>query len=66
MVKNLKRLRKLTEREQGKLEAQAFDFYPTTYELPVSNWIMFWFSIYTLKCMFMTFNILLKSKIDTS
>ena len=36
MVKNLKRLRKQTEREQGKNEAQAFDFYPTTYELPVS------------------------------
>ena len=36
MVKNLKRLRKQTEREQGKIEAQAFDFYPTTYELPVS------------------------------
>ena len=38
MVKNLKRLRKQTEREQGKNEAQAFDFYPTTYELPVSIW----------------------------
>ena len=37
MVKNLKRLRKLTEREQGKVEAQAFDFYPTTFELPVSD-----------------------------
>ncbi|CAG2214870.1 TTLL9 [Mytilus edulis] len=34
MVKNLKRLRKQTEREQGKTEAQSFDFYPTTYELP--------------------------------
>ncbi|XP_046565070.1 LOW QUALITY PROTEIN: probable tubulin polyglutamylase TTLL9 [Haliotis rubra] len=34
MVKNLKRLRKQVEREHGKLEAQSFDFYPTTYELP--------------------------------
>ncbi|XP_052816470.1 probable tubulin polyglutamylase TTLL9 isoform X3 [Mya arenaria] len=34
MVKNLKRLRKQTEREMGKKEAESFDFYPTTYELP--------------------------------
>ncbi|KAJ8303559.1 hypothetical protein KUTeg_019955 [Tegillarca granosa] len=34
MVKNLKRLRKQTKREMGKVEAQSFDFYPTTYELP--------------------------------
>lgn len=37
MVKNLKRLRKQTEREMGKKEAENFDFYPTTYELPVSE-----------------------------
>lgn len=36
MVKNLKRLRKQTEREMGKKEAESFDFFPTTYELPVS------------------------------
>ena len=36
MVKNLKRLRKQTERELGKKEAEAFDFFPTTFELPVS------------------------------
>ncbi|CAH1779549.1 unnamed protein product [Owenia fusiformis] len=34
MVKNLKRIRKQVEREQGKLEAQRWDFFPTTYELP--------------------------------
>ncbi|XP_045194164.2 probable tubulin polyglutamylase TTLL9 isoform X3 [Mercenaria mercenaria] len=34
MVKNLKRLRKQTEREMGKKEAESFDFFPTTYELP--------------------------------
>ncbi|KAL4234903.1 putative tubulin polyglutamylase ttll9 [Mactra antiquata] len=34
MVKNLKRLRKQTERELGKKEAESFDFFPTTYELP--------------------------------
>lgn len=34
MVKNLKRTRKQTEREQGKIEASSFDFYPTTFELP--------------------------------
>ncbi|XP_064624903.1 probable tubulin polyglutamylase TTLL9 [Lineus longissimus] len=34
MVKNLKRMRKQVEKEQGKLEAQKFDFYPTTFELP--------------------------------
>ncbi|XP_005091245.1 probable tubulin polyglutamylase TTLL9 [Aplysia californica] len=34
MVKNLKRLRKQTERELGKVEAQAFDFFPSTFELP--------------------------------
>ncbi|XP_069113363.1 probable tubulin polyglutamylase TTLL9 isoform X4 [Argopecten irradians] len=34
MVKNLKRLKKQTEREQGKSEGLSFDFHPTTYELP--------------------------------
>ncbi|CAG5134372.1 unnamed protein product, partial [Candidula unifasciata] len=34
MVKNLKRLRKQVERDQGKTEANMFDFYPSTYELP--------------------------------
>ncbi|KAL8566330.1 putative tubulin polyglutamylase ttll9 [Nucella lapillus] len=34
MVKNLKRMRKQIEREQGKLEAQSLDFSPTTFELP--------------------------------
>ena len=37
MVKNLKRLRKQTERELGKKEAETFDFFPTTYELPVCD-----------------------------
>ncbi|EDV25531.1 uncharacterized protein TRIADDRAFT_23726, partial [Trichoplax adhaerens] len=34
MAKNLKRLRKQIEREQGKVEATKCDFFPTTYELP--------------------------------
>ncbi|XP_048727634.2 probable tubulin polyglutamylase TTLL9 isoform X7 [Ostrea edulis] len=34
MVKNLKRLKKQTEREQGKAEGLSFEFFPTTYELP--------------------------------
>lgn len=34
MVKNLKRLKRLIEREQGKTESQCCDFFPTTYELP--------------------------------
>ncbi|XP_076469914.1 putative tubulin polyglutamylase TTLL9 [Babylonia areolata] len=34
MVKNLKRMRKQIEREQGKLEAQSLDFFPSTFELP--------------------------------
>ena len=34
MVKNLKRMRKQVEKEQGKLEAAKWDFFPTTYELP--------------------------------
>ncbi|KAK3749516.1 hypothetical protein RRG08_043422 [Elysia crispata] len=34
MVKNLKRMRKQTDREVGKLEAQGFDFFPSTFELP--------------------------------
>ncbi|XP_052714614.1 probable tubulin polyglutamylase TTLL9 isoform X2 [Crassostrea angulata] len=34
MVKNLKRLKKQTERELGKAEGQSFEFFPTTYELP--------------------------------
>ncbi|XP_052231868.1 probable tubulin polyglutamylase TTLL9 isoform X3 [Dreissena polymorpha] len=38
MVKNLKRLRKQTEREQGKKEAESFDFFPTTYELPTPDY----------------------------
>ncbi|KAK6185144.1 hypothetical protein SNE40_007440 [Patella caerulea] len=35
MVKNLKRLKRQTEKEFGKLEAQSFDFYPSTFELPL-------------------------------
>lgn len=34
MVKNLRRMRKLVEREHGKASGQAFEFYPTTFELP--------------------------------
>ncbi|KAK3085866.1 hypothetical protein FSP39_009817 [Pinctada imbricata] len=34
MVKNLKRLKKQTERELGKAEGVNFEFFPTTYELP--------------------------------
>lgn len=34
MVKNLKRYRKQTERDQGKVEAQKCDFFPMTFELP--------------------------------
>jgi len=34
MVKNLKRLKKTLEREQGKAEAARCDFFPTTFELP--------------------------------
>jgi tubulin polyglutamylase TTLL9 len=34
MVKNLKRTRKQVEKDQGKFEAQKYDFYPTTFELP--------------------------------
>lgn len=34
MVKNLKRLKRLIEKEQGKEESQCCDFFPTTYELP--------------------------------
>lgn len=34
MAKNLKRLKKQTEREQGKLEAAKLDFFPSTFELP--------------------------------
>ncbi|XP_064640679.1 probable tubulin polyglutamylase TTLL9 isoform X2 [Lineus longissimus] len=34
MVKNLKRTKRATEKEQGKLEAQKYDFFPTTFELP--------------------------------
>ncbi|KAG2461335.1 TTLL9 polyglutamylase, partial [Polypterus senegalus] len=34
MVKNLKRYRKLLEREAGRMEAAKFDFYPSTFELP--------------------------------
>ena len=37
MVKNLKRFRKQLEREQGKTEAIKCDFFPMTYELPVST-----------------------------
>lgn len=36
MVKNLKRYRKSVDRESGKLEAAKYDFFPTTFELPVS------------------------------
>ncbi|XP_055892570.1 probable tubulin polyglutamylase TTLL9 [Biomphalaria glabrata] len=34
MVKNLKRFRKQTDKEFGKLEAQSWDFFPSTFELP--------------------------------
>eukprot|EP00794_Sanderia_malayensis_P018747 gene18747-20636_t len=34
MAKNLKRLKKQIEREQGKLEAAKCDFFPATFELP--------------------------------
>ncbi|KAM4692025.1 putative tubulin polyglutamylase TTLL9 [Rhinophrynus dorsalis] len=34
MVKNLKRFRKLLEREAGRLEAAKCDFFPKTFELP--------------------------------
>uniref|UniRef100_A0A8C4S7V5 Tubulin--tyrosine ligase-like protein 9 n=1 Tax=Erpetoichthys calabaricus TaxID=27687 RepID=A0A8C4S7V5_ERPCA len=34
MVKNLKRYRKLLERETGRLEAEKCDFFPCTFELP--------------------------------
>ncbi|XP_077316585.1 putative tubulin polyglutamylase TTLL9 isoform X1 [Lithobates pipiens] len=34
MVKNLKRFRKLLERESGRLEAAKCDFFPKTFELP--------------------------------
>ncbi|MBN3309071.1 TTLL9 polyglutamylase, partial [Amia calva] len=34
MVKNLKRHRKMLEREAGKLEASKCDFFPRTFELP--------------------------------
>ncbi|XP_065675366.1 probable tubulin polyglutamylase TTLL9 isoform X4 [Hydra vulgaris] len=34
MAKNLKRLKKHIEREQGKMEANSCDFFPATFELP--------------------------------
>lgn len=34
MVKNLKRYRKMLEREAGPLEAAKCDFFPHTFELP--------------------------------
>ncbi|KAG5837919.1 hypothetical protein ANANG_G00218220 [Anguilla anguilla] len=34
MVKNLKRYRKILEREAGRLEASKCDFFPRTFELP--------------------------------
>ena len=40
MAKNLKRLKKQLEREQGKLEALKLDFFPQTFELP-SEYHMF-------------------------
>jgi len=40
MAKNLKRLKKQVEREQGKLEAAKLDFFPQTFELP-SEYHMF-------------------------
>ena len=36
MVKNLKRYRKYLEREVSKVEASKCDFFPMTFELPVS------------------------------
>ena len=35
MVKNLKRYKRQFEREQNKAEAAKWDFYPTTFVLPV-------------------------------
>ncbi len=37
MVKNLKRFKRQFEREQNKAEAAKWDFYPTTFVLPVSR-----------------------------
>ncbi|XP_039771057.1 probable tubulin polyglutamylase TTLL9 isoform X2 [Ornithorhynchus anatinus] len=34
MVKNLKRFRRRVEREEGKLEARKYDFFPKTFDLP--------------------------------
>lgn len=35
MVKNLKRFKRQFEREQNKVEAAKWDFFPTTFVLPV-------------------------------
>lgn len=43
MVKNLKRFKRQYEREQNKVEANKWDFFPTTFVLPVS--CRFWRSL---------------------
>jgi hypothetical protein len=35
MVKNLKRFKRQFERDQNKVEAAKWDFFPTTFVLPV-------------------------------
>ena len=35
MVKNLKRFKRQFERDQNKIEAAKWDFFPTTFVLPV-------------------------------
>ncbi len=35
MVKNLKRFKRQFERDQNKIEASKWDFFPTTFVLPV-------------------------------
>jgi tubulin polyglutamylase TTLL9 len=37
MMKNLKRFKRQFEREQNKVEASKWDFFPTTFVLPVRN-----------------------------
>jgi hypothetical protein len=36
MMKNLKRFKRQFERDQNKLEAAKWDFFPTTFVLPVN------------------------------
>jgi hypothetical protein len=39
MVKNLKRFKRQFERDQNKQEAAKWDFFPTTFVLPVNFYI---------------------------